>query len=211
MMMYWWLLRSGIRIFYPLYQNSLALNKKLARLCITTEEHLHSVHILDLNLDLKFPNCVAVAAVVTKVYPVLRCCCGESSLKEATYWNYSIHPVKYMCHCLVVVEKWFIFELEVRNVWSKSASCLSEKLVFSIYNIYLSQRWNKHYCVIRDDKLFYAEEDEEQEEDIRKVKEIFIGPTVKCAVFDDVYGHKDAYVHVWLSIWSRVVVSKHGC
>uniref|UniRef100_A0A4W6EY23 1-phosphatidylinositol 4,5-bisphosphate phosphodiesterase gamma n=1 Tax=Lates calcarifer TaxID=8187 RepID=A0A4W6EY23_LATCA len=59
----------------------------------------------------------------------------------------------------------------------KSASCLSEKLVFSIYNIYLSQRWNKHYCVIRDDKLFYAEEDEEQEEDIRKVKEIFIGPT----------------------------------
>uniref|UniRef100_A0A4W6F008 1-phosphatidylinositol 4,5-bisphosphate phosphodiesterase gamma n=1 Tax=Lates calcarifer TaxID=8187 RepID=A0A4W6F008_LATCA len=40
----------------------------------------------------------------------------------------------------------------------------------------VDQRWNKHYCVIRDDKLFYAEEDEEQEEDIRKVKEIFIEP-----------------------------------
>uniref|UniRef100_A0A7N6FMA9 1-phosphatidylinositol 4,5-bisphosphate phosphodiesterase gamma n=1 Tax=Anabas testudineus TaxID=64144 RepID=A0A7N6FMA9_ANATE len=32
----------------------------------------------------------------------------------------------------------------------------------------VDQRWNKHYCVIRDDKLYYAEEGEEQEEDSRK-------------------------------------------
>lgn len=38
-------------------------------------------------------------------------------------------------------------------------------------SISLPQRWNKHYCVISDDKLYYAEEDEEQEEDPRKVKE----------------------------------------
>lgn len=38
-------------------------------------------------------------------------------------------------------------------------------------SISLPQRWNKHYCVIRDDKLYYAEEDEEQEADSRKVKE----------------------------------------
>uniref|UniRef100_A0A4W6F048 1-phosphatidylinositol 4,5-bisphosphate phosphodiesterase gamma n=1 Tax=Lates calcarifer TaxID=8187 RepID=A0A4W6F048_LATCA len=36
----------------------------------------------------------------------------------------------------------------------------------------VDQRWNKHYCVIRDDKLFYAEEDEEQEEDIRKYQDL---------------------------------------
>lgn len=41
---------------------------------------------------------------------------------------------------------------------------------FTLYTISLPQRWNKHYCVLRDDKLYYAEEDEEQEEDPRKVK-----------------------------------------
>ncbi|KAM8893117.1 1-phosphatidylinositol 4,5-bisphosphate phosphodiesterase gamma-2 [Spinachia spinachia] len=29
----------------------------------------------------------------------------------------------------------------------------------------VDQRWNKHYCVISDDKLYYAEEEEEEEED----------------------------------------------
>ncbi|XP_029377877.1 1-phosphatidylinositol 4,5-bisphosphate phosphodiesterase gamma-2 isoform X3 [Echeneis naucrates] len=32
--------------------------------------------------------------------------------------------------------------------------------------------WNKHYCVIRDDKLYYAEEDEDQEEDIKKNQDL---------------------------------------
>lgn len=32
------------------------------------------------------------------------------------------------------------------------------------------QRWNKHYCVISDDKLYYAEEYEQEEEDPKKVK-----------------------------------------
>uniref|UniRef100_A0AAX7VX92 Phosphoinositide phospholipase C n=1 Tax=Astatotilapia calliptera TaxID=8154 RepID=A0AAX7VX92_ASTCA len=34
----------------------------------------------------------------------------------------------------------------------------------------VDQRWNKHYCVISDDKLYYAEEYEDEEEDPRKVK-----------------------------------------
>ncbi|XP_037538614.1 1-phosphatidylinositol 4,5-bisphosphate phosphodiesterase gamma-2 [Nematolebias whitei] len=34
----------------------------------------------------------------------------------------------------------------------------------------VDQRWNKHYCVISDDKLYYAEEYEEEEEDPRKVR-----------------------------------------
>uniref|UniRef100_A0A3B3ZC66 Phosphoinositide phospholipase C n=1 Tax=Periophthalmus magnuspinnatus TaxID=409849 RepID=A0A3B3ZC66_9GOBI len=29
------------------------------------------------------------------------------------------------------------------------------------------QRWNKHYCVISDDKLYYAEEEEEENEDVQ--------------------------------------------
>lgn len=38
--------------------------------------------------------------------------------------------------------------------------------------IFLFQQWNKHYCVISDDKLYYAEEEEQQEEeDIQKVKD----------------------------------------
>uniref|UniRef100_A0A8C6PXL7 Phosphoinositide phospholipase C n=1 Tax=Nothobranchius furzeri TaxID=105023 RepID=A0A8C6PXL7_NOTFU len=32
----------------------------------------------------------------------------------------------------------------------------------------VDQRWNKHYCVISDNKLYYAEEYEEEDEDIRK-------------------------------------------
>uniref|UniRef100_A0A8C7XZJ1 Phosphoinositide phospholipase C n=1 Tax=Oryzias sinensis TaxID=183150 RepID=A0A8C7XZJ1_9TELE len=34
----------------------------------------------------------------------------------------------------------------------------------------VDQRWNKHYCVISDDKLYYAEEYEQEEEDPKKVK-----------------------------------------
>lgn len=36
--------------------------------------------------------------------------------------------------------------------------------------IFLFQQWNKHYCVISDDKLYYAEEEEQEEEDAQKVK-----------------------------------------
>lgn len=36
--------------------------------------------------------------------------------------------------------------------------------------ISLCQRWNKHYCVISDDKLYYAEEYEDEDEDPRKVE-----------------------------------------
>uniref|UniRef100_A0A3B4TJD6 1-phosphatidylinositol 4,5-bisphosphate phosphodiesterase gamma n=1 Tax=Seriola dumerili TaxID=41447 RepID=A0A3B4TJD6_SERDU len=36
----------------------------------------------------------------------------------------------------------------------------------------VDKRWNKHYCVICDDKLYYAEEDEEQEEDPRKYQDL---------------------------------------
>ncbi|KAM9854414.1 1-phosphatidylinositol 4,5-bisphosphate phosphodiesterase gamma-2 [Aulostomus maculatus] len=32
----------------------------------------------------------------------------------------------------------------------------------------VDQRWNKHYCVISDDKLYYAEENEEEKEDSKK-------------------------------------------
>lgn len=34
----------------------------------------------------------------------------------------------------------------------------------------LFQQWNKHYCVISDDKLYYAEEEEQEEEDTQKVR-----------------------------------------
>ncbi|XP_054475368.1 1-phosphatidylinositol 4,5-bisphosphate phosphodiesterase gamma-2 isoform X2 [Anoplopoma fimbria] len=36
----------------------------------------------------------------------------------------------------------------------------------------VDQRWNKHYCVISDDKLYYAEEYEEEEEDPRKYQDM---------------------------------------
>ncbi|TKS73809.1 1-phosphatidylinositol 4,5-bisphosphate phosphodiesterase gamma-2 [Collichthys lucidus] len=36
----------------------------------------------------------------------------------------------------------------------------------------VDQRWNKHYCVISDDKLYYAEEYEQEEEDIRKYQDL---------------------------------------
>ncbi|XP_056137808.1 1-phosphatidylinositol 4,5-bisphosphate phosphodiesterase gamma-2 [Lampris incognitus] len=38
----------------------------------------------------------------------------------------------------------------------------------------VDQRWNKHYCVISDDKLYYAEEYEEEEEDPRKYQDLHI-------------------------------------
>uniref|UniRef100_A0A8C2WMH2 Phosphoinositide phospholipase C n=1 Tax=Cyclopterus lumpus TaxID=8103 RepID=A0A8C2WMH2_CYCLU len=36
----------------------------------------------------------------------------------------------------------------------------------------VDQRWNKHYCVISDDKLYYAEEYEEDEEDLGKYQDL---------------------------------------
>uniref|UniRef100_A0AAQ5Z878 Phosphoinositide phospholipase C n=1 Tax=Amphiprion ocellaris TaxID=80972 RepID=A0AAQ5Z878_AMPOC len=36
----------------------------------------------------------------------------------------------------------------------------------------VDRRWNKHYCVISDDKLYYAEEYEEDEEDSRKYQDL---------------------------------------
>ncbi|XP_060892389.1 1-phosphatidylinositol 4,5-bisphosphate phosphodiesterase gamma-2-like isoform X1 [Labrus mixtus] len=36
----------------------------------------------------------------------------------------------------------------------------------------VDQRWNKHYCVISDDKLYYAEEYEEEEEDPKKYQDL---------------------------------------
>ncbi|XP_028286873.1 1-phosphatidylinositol 4,5-bisphosphate phosphodiesterase gamma-2 [Parambassis ranga] len=36
----------------------------------------------------------------------------------------------------------------------------------------VDQRWNKHYCVISDDKLYYAEEYEEEEEDPRRYQDL---------------------------------------
>lgn len=36
----------------------------------------------------------------------------------------------------------------------------------------VDRRWNKHYCVISDDKLYYAEEYEEEEEDPRKYQDM---------------------------------------
>ncbi|KAF7225191.1 1-phosphatidylinositol 4,5-bisphosphate phosphodiesterase gamma-2 isoform X2 [Nothobranchius furzeri] len=36
----------------------------------------------------------------------------------------------------------------------------------------VDQRWNKHYCVISDNKLYYAEEYEEEDEDIRKYQDL---------------------------------------
>lgn len=35
--------------------------------------------------------------------------------------------------------------------------------------MYRPQRWNQHYCVISDDNLYYAEEYEQEEEEIKKV------------------------------------------
>ncbi|XP_069019306.1 1-phosphatidylinositol 4,5-bisphosphate phosphodiesterase gamma-2 isoform X1 [Embiotoca jacksoni] len=36
----------------------------------------------------------------------------------------------------------------------------------------VDQRWNKHYCVISDDKLYYAEEYEDEEEDPKKHQDL---------------------------------------
>uniref|UniRef100_A0A8C9ZHP1 Phosphoinositide phospholipase C n=1 Tax=Sander lucioperca TaxID=283035 RepID=A0A8C9ZHP1_SANLU len=48
------------------------------------------------------------------------------------------------------------------------------KTTFIHKNIFisLSQRWNTHFCVISDDKLYYAEEHEEEDEDPRKFQDM---------------------------------------
>uniref|UniRef100_A0A673BHN0 Phosphoinositide phospholipase C n=1 Tax=Sphaeramia orbicularis TaxID=375764 RepID=A0A673BHN0_9TELE len=46
--------------------------------------------------------------------------------------------------------------------------CNSRAEVFVCLCVFSCQRWNKHYCVISEDKLYYAEEYEEEEEDPRK-------------------------------------------
>ncbi|KAL6107326.1 plcg2 [Pungitius sinensis] len=38
----------------------------------------------------------------------------------------------------------------------------------------VDQRWNRHYCVISDDKLYYAEEYEEEEDDPRKYQDMHL-------------------------------------
>ncbi|XP_035982835.1 1-phosphatidylinositol 4,5-bisphosphate phosphodiesterase gamma-2 [Fundulus heteroclitus] len=38
----------------------------------------------------------------------------------------------------------------------------------------VDQRWNRHYCVISDDKLYYAEEYEEEEEDPQKYQDLHL-------------------------------------
>uniref|UniRef100_A0A673BF19 Phosphoinositide phospholipase C n=1 Tax=Sphaeramia orbicularis TaxID=375764 RepID=A0A673BF19_9TELE len=45
--------------------------------------------------------------------------------------------------------------------------------VFVCLCVFSCQRWNKHYCVISEDKLYYAEEYEEEEEDPRKLTGCF--------------------------------------
>uniref|UniRef100_A0A7N6AY97 Phosphoinositide phospholipase C n=1 Tax=Anabas testudineus TaxID=64144 RepID=A0A7N6AY97_ANATE len=50
-----------------------------------------------------------------------------------------------------------------------SPTQLKGKIILKVCRVCVCvHRWNKHYCVIRDDKLYYAEEGEEQEEDSRK-------------------------------------------
>ncbi|XP_061628405.1 1-phosphatidylinositol 4,5-bisphosphate phosphodiesterase gamma-2 isoform X2 [Phyllopteryx taeniolatus] len=41
----------------------------------------------------------------------------------------------------------------------------------------VNQRWNKHYCVISDVKLYYAEEYEEDKEDLRKYQDLHCSET----------------------------------
>uniref|UniRef100_A0AAQ6ABH0 Phosphoinositide phospholipase C n=1 Tax=Amphiprion ocellaris TaxID=80972 RepID=A0AAQ6ABH0_AMPOC len=50
-----------------------------------------------------------------------------------------------------------------------SPTQLKGKIILKVCELSV-ERWNKHYCVISDDKLYYAEEYEEDEEDSRKVK-----------------------------------------
>uniref|UniRef100_A0A8C4HEX9 Phosphoinositide phospholipase C n=1 Tax=Dicentrarchus labrax TaxID=13489 RepID=A0A8C4HEX9_DICLA len=46
---------------------------------------------------------------------------------------------------------------------------ITEKSFLNMYIlISISQRWNRHYCVISNDKLYYAEEYEQEEEDPKK-------------------------------------------
>uniref|UniRef100_A0A8D3E4L6 Phosphoinositide phospholipase C n=1 Tax=Scophthalmus maximus TaxID=52904 RepID=A0A8D3E4L6_SCOMX len=69
--------------------------------------------------------------------------------------HYTITRSKFMCHCLD-----FSSWLQRKDFWGNS-SVLHVSL--------LSQLWNQHYCVIRDDTLYYAEEEEREEGD-RKVR-----------------------------------------
>ncbi|XP_054632325.1 1-phosphatidylinositol 4,5-bisphosphate phosphodiesterase gamma-2 isoform X2 [Dunckerocampus dactyliophorus] len=41
----------------------------------------------------------------------------------------------------------------------------------------VNQRWNNHYCVISDDMLYYAEEYEEEKEDLRKYQDLHCSET----------------------------------
>ncbi|KAM9815426.1 1-phosphatidylinositol 4,5-bisphosphate phosphodiesterase gamma-2 isoform X2 [Syngnathus typhle] len=41
----------------------------------------------------------------------------------------------------------------------------------------VNQRWNKHYCVISDDMLYYAEEYEEEKEDLKKFQDFHCSET----------------------------------
>uniref|UniRef100_A0A8D3CT39 Phosphoinositide phospholipase C n=1 Tax=Scophthalmus maximus TaxID=52904 RepID=A0A8D3CT39_SCOMX len=65
--------------------------------------------------------------------------------------HYTITRSKFMCHCLD-----FSSWLQRKDFWGNS-SVLHVSL--------LSQLWNQHYCVIRDDTLYYAEEEEREEGD----------------------------------------------
>uniref|UniRef100_A0A8C7Y2G0 Phosphoinositide phospholipase C n=1 Tax=Oryzias sinensis TaxID=183150 RepID=A0A8C7Y2G0_9TELE len=57
--------------------------------------------------------------------------------------------------------------LDVRN---DTCVCVRAAQEAQWFPFFFFQRWNKHYCVISDDKLYYAEEYEQEEEDPKKVK-----------------------------------------
>uniref|UniRef100_A0AAQ5ZUZ6 1-phosphatidylinositol 4,5-bisphosphate phosphodiesterase gamma n=1 Tax=Amphiprion ocellaris TaxID=80972 RepID=A0AAQ5ZUZ6_AMPOC len=52
-----------------------------------------------------------------------------------------------------------------------SPTQLKGKIILKVCELSV-ERWNKHYCVISDDKLYYAEEYEEDEEDSRKYQDL---------------------------------------
>uniref|UniRef100_A0A669D1W0 Phosphoinositide phospholipase C n=1 Tax=Oreochromis niloticus TaxID=8128 RepID=A0A669D1W0_ORENI len=60
----------------------------------------------------------------------------------------------------------------LKVMWSERMHASVETTCHRFLKTVLSLRWNKHYCVISDDKLYYAEEYEDEEEDPRKYQDL---------------------------------------
>uniref|UniRef100_A0A673BBS6 Phosphoinositide phospholipase C n=1 Tax=Sphaeramia orbicularis TaxID=375764 RepID=A0A673BBS6_9TELE len=86
---------------------------------------------------------------------------GDKLLTEPVEQNAEQLPSPTQLKGKIIIKSYSVLILE-------REFCNSRAEVFVCLCVFSCQRWNKHYCVISEDKLYYAEEYEEEEEDPRK-------------------------------------------